>query len=141
MSISHLLNSRVAVSRLSQITQDGRSQWIYVDQPAPLNYIKVRLDMVFMRPGKDIPMAVEAGKAPDRMGICFAEVGSGLQAGDRITAIPNDSGAIPVPGTFDIRVIPDIPIDYSSGHHQEIQIVEVSQAFSDSVRPFPGGGE
>lgn len=138
MSISHLLNSRIMVRRLSLITEDGRAEMIYTNQPYPLNYVPVRLDLTFLRPGKDVPMPVEAGKTPDRIGICFAETNSGLRAGDRITAITNDYGVIPVPGTFDIRVIPDVAQDFFGGHHVEIQIVEVAQAFMDSVRPFPG---
>lgn len=135
--ISHLLNSRVAVQRLRMVTNDGRSQMIHEDVIG-MSYVPVRLDMVFLRPGKDVPLAVEAGKAPDRIGICFAEPNSGLRAGDRITAVPNTVGQIPVPGTFDIRVIPDLPQDYSKAHHQEIQVVEVAQAFTDPIRPFPG---
>ncbi len=138
MSYDGLLNSRVAVSRLQLITDDGRAQMVWIDEPT-LTYVPCRLDLTFLRPGKDVPMPVEAGKAPDRSGICFARIDSGLKAGDRLTAVPNDSGQLPVTGIFDIRVIPDQVLGFSNAHHQEIFVVEVSQDFSDAVRPFPGG--
>jgi hypothetical protein len=141
MTIDHLLNSRVAVERLQLIANNGRAQMTWVPQAPPLSYVRVRLDMNFLRPGKDVPMAVEAGKAPDRIGVCFTNTDSGLKAGDRLKAVPNDVGLIPVPGMFEIRVIPDVAQDYSSGHHIEIQVVEVSQAVAEGVRPFPGGDD
>lgn len=139
MTITHLLNSRVAVDRLQLSTKDGRADTIWVAQPEPLNYVRCRLDLSFLRPGKDIPQAVEAGKAPDRIGVLFCEPDAGFRSGDRLRAIANDVGLIPQPGTFEIRVIPDPAQDYSQVHHIEIQIVEVSQNFIDSTRPFPGG--
>lgn len=141
MTITHLLNSRVAVERLQLLTKNGRAQNLWVEQPAPLNYVLCRLDLNFLRPGKDIPMAVEAGKAPDRMGVLYCEPNAGFKSGDRLRAIPNDVGLIPQPGTFEIRVIPDPAQDYSAVHHLEIQIVEVAQAIADGARPFPGGEE
>lgn len=138
MTFAGLLNSRVKVSRLELVTDNGRAQMIYVDQSEPLNYVKVRLDLTFLRPGKDVPLAVEAGKAPDRIGVCFCFPDSGFRAGDRLTAVPNDFGKMPVTGTFDIRSIPDEAQAFSEQHHIEVQVVEVSQKFSDDVRPFPG---
>lgn len=139
MSISHLLNSRVAISRLQLSTKDGRADMVWVQQPTPLNYVRCRLDLTFLRPGKDIPMAVEAGHAPDRIGVLFCEVVDNLRSGDRLTSVPNDVGQLPVPGTFEIRSIPDLPQDYSSAHHVEVQIVEVAQNLDSSTRPYPGG--
>lgn len=137
MTISHLLNSRVAVSRLSSITSEGRVSWVWTDVPE-LAYVRVRLDLNFLRPGKDAPMPVEAGKAPDRIGVCFYEADAGLKSGDRIRAVTNDIGQLPVPGTFEMKQVPDVAQDYSGGHHCEVQITEVSQAFVDAARPFPG---
>lgn len=139
MTLTHLLNSRVAVERLQLSTSNGRAQMMWVPQGAPLNYVRCRLDLSFLRPGKDVPMAVEAGKAPDRIGVLFCETADGLKAGDRLRSVPNDVGLIPVPGTFEIRTIPDVAQAYSTGHHVEVQIVEVAQAVADADRPFPGG--
>lgn len=141
MTLTHLLNSRVAVERLQLSTSNGRAQMMWIPQPAPLNYVRCRLDLNFLRPGKDVPMAVEAGKAPDRIGVMFCEIADGIKAGDRIRAVPNDIGLIPVPGTFEIRVIPDVAQAYSAGHHVEVQIVEVAQSVAEGAREFPGGAQ
>lgn len=135
--LTHLLNSRVEIERLQLSTSNGRAQMMWIPQPSPLNYVRCRLDLNFLRPGKDVPMAVEAGKAPDRIGVLYAETTAGFRAGDRVRAVANDIGVIPQPGTFEIRVIPDVAQAYAVGHHVEIQIVEVAQPMADASRPFP----
>lgn len=135
---SGLLNSVVDVYRQSFFNEDGIATAVYVLQGAPLSGQNVRLDTVFLRPGKSAPEPTQAGRAPDRIGTMFASVDCGFLAGDIITAVPNAFGEIPVPGTFQIRVIPDVAIGYSAAHHCEIEIVETSQVLIDPVRPFPG---
>jgi hypothetical protein len=100
-----------------------------------LDRVYCRLDLTFVRPGKDQPPAYEAGKAPDRVGVLFCDSTAGLLAGDLIVAVPNDYGMIPLPGTFEIRVIPDQAQDYMGAHHIEVQIIETSQKL---VGVFPG---
>ncbi len=104
--------------------------------------LKCRLDLQFTRPGKDAPMPLVAGRAPDRVGViffdCAADVNGALlvRAGDRLVMV---SG--PIAGTFEIRVIPEVAQDYTGAHHVEIQVIEVSQALAPgSVTPFPGAG-
>lgn len=101
-----------------------------------------RLDLNFVRPGKDQPPAVVAGRAPDRVGVLFYDIltdDSGvpyIRAGDRIQCI-----AGPIFGTFEIRTIPDVAQDYTGAHHCEVQVVEVSQALTPPTpTPFPGEG-
>jgi len=121
--VEHLFSSRVAVSRLS--VSDGGGVPVYSFDVVPgLESVPVRLDLNFLRPGKDQPAAPEAGRAPDRVGVMFASMGTDIKAGDRVSAV-----AGPVDGTFEIRVIPDVATDYGSGHHVEVQIVEVAQVF------------
>ena len=103
--------------------------------------IACRLDLQFTRPGKDAPMPLVAGRAPDRMGVLFFDMpadASGLplvKAGDRFQLV---SG--PVTGTFELRQVPEIAQDYVGGSHCEVQAVEVSQALQPgSYQPFPGG--
>ena len=74
----HLFNSVVRVERLQLVTTDGVAEmdWAQATDPDPnaaemLKYLECRLDMNFLRPGKDILPAPEAGKAPDRIGIMF----------------------------------------------------------------------
>lgn len=129
--MDHLFSSVVKVQRLTKTRTNGVTEMSWVDQAAPLNAIRCRLDLNFLRPGKDIPAADNAGTAPDRIGVMFCRATAGIRAGDRIVTV---SG--PVTGVFDIKVIPDIALDYSSGHHIEVQIVETVQTL-DSPREWP----
>lgn len=132
--MEHLYNSAVRVERLQLTVTDGTPvmDWGQAtdDDPAlndMLTFLKCRLDMNFIRPGKDIPPAPEAGKAPDRIGVMFTYPYAPIMAGDRVVAIPNEQNAIPVAGTFEIRAIPDEAIDFSSRHHIEVQVIEANQ--------------
>ena len=138
----HLFNSVVRVERLQLVTTDGVAEmdWAQATDPDPnaaemLKYLECRLDMNFLRPGKDILPAPEAGKAPDRIGIMFTYPYAPIKAGDRIVAIPNREGKTPVKGTFEIRVMPDEAIDFSDQHHIEVQIIESTQNLSKDNWP------
>jgi hypothetical protein len=100
-----------------------------------------RLDLQFTRPGKDAPMPLVAGRAPDRVGVMFCDMPADagglplLKAGDRFQMV---SG--PIVGTFQVNQIPEIAQDYIGAAHAEFQVVEVSQALQPgSYTPFPGG--
>ena len=126
--MDHLYASRCKVQRLQLIVADGRTathDW--VDQPGILSNFPCRLDLLFVRPGKDVLPAIEAGVARDRVGILFCAPNVPLQAGDRVVAI---SG--PVQGTFDIKNIPDRAQSFSESHHIEVQIVETNQTLEGS---------
>lgn len=108
-----------------------------LDEPGLL---ACRIDLTFVRPGKDQPMPFVAGRAPDRVGVCYFDLTNDANgaplvlAGDRLTCV---SG--PIFGTFDIRVIPDVAQDFLGAHHVEVQVIEVSQALQPgSPQPFPG---
>lgn len=140
--MDHLFNSVVRVEELRFTQVNGRAQmdWVQAtDEDETLNwmlgYLPCRLDMSFLRPGKDIAPAPEAGKAPDRIGVMFCNADVPLKAGQRIVAIPNEENQIPVSGTFEIRVIPDLAIDFSSAHHIEVQILETNQALTTENWP------
>lgn len=94
-----------------------------------------RLDLNFIRYGKDQLPAPIAGRAPDRIGVLFCSVTDSLKAGQRVRTL---SG--PVTGTFEIRSIPDVAADLASAHHLEVQVIEVAQDVSNfpSVAPAPG---
>jgi hypothetical protein len=127
--MDHLFNSvvRVEEMRLTQENGVADTSWVEVDDPA-LKNLPCRLDLNFVRPGKDILPAPVAGKAPDRIGVMFTYAHAPLKAGHRITAIPHpDTGALPVQGTFEIRVVPDVAIGFSAAHHIEVQIIEAAQ--------------
>ncbi len=108
-----------------------------LDQPGLL---QCRLDLHLVRPGKDAPAPLVAGRAPDRVGVAFFDLAPGpsgaplVLAGDRLECV-----AGPIFGTFDIRVIPDVAQDLVGGHHVEVQCVEVSAMLQPgSPTPFPG---
>lgn len=130
----HLFNSVVRVERLQLVVTDGVASmdWVQATDPddpqadAMLKYLRCRLDMIFLRPGKDIAPAPEAGKAPDRIGVMFTFPYAPIKAGDRFVAIPNDEGKIPVDGTFEIRLKPDGAVGYADLHHLEVQVIEAS---------------
>ena len=133
--MEHLFNSVVKVERLKLTVSDGTAtmDWAQATDDTDtavndmLKYLKCRLDMNFIRQGKDIPPAPEAGKAPDRIGVMFTYPYAPIMAGDRVVAIANDNGKIPVAGTFEIRAIPDEAIDFSDRHHIEVQVIEANQ--------------
>ena len=102
--------------------------------------IACRLDLLFTRPGKDAPMPLVAGRAPDRVGVLFCDMPADvnglplLKAGDRFQLV---SG--PIVGTFGVSQVPEIAQDYIGAAHAEFQVVEVSQALQPgSYTPFGG---
>lgn len=133
--MEHLYSSVCRVERLQLTVQDGMPSmlWSQATDPDPLlndmlERLHCRLDLTFVRPGKDQPPAINAGRAPDRIGVAFWNAWAPVKAGDRIVTIPNDEGTMPVEGTFEIRVIPDKALDYATAHHVEVQILETNQA-------------
>ncbi len=124
----HLFNSRAEVLRLSGELIAGTPTLSWpktTDIVDPVlgvpGELMCRLDLNYVRPGKDQPMPVVAGRAPDRIGVLFYTVTGNVKAGDRVRML---SG--PVTGTFEIRVIPDPAVGFSAAHHMEVQVVEVA---------------
>lgn len=128
--MEHLFASAVRVERLSMTQVLGKPTYNWAPVPGG-EFLKCRLDLNFVRPGKDIPAAPIAGSAPDRIGLLFCSADAPIRAGDRVVAIPNEVGEIPVAGTFEIRVIPDVVVGFSHAHHIEIQILETNQTLDD----------
>lgn len=128
----HLYSSRVAVYRLDARSTDGQLayDWVYTGEQ-----VDCRLDLNFIRPGKDQPPAIEAGKAPDRFGVMFCDALAPIKAGDHLACVPNVRGQLPIKGTFEIRAVPDEAQAYGGAHHIEVQIIEIAQALTGV---FPG---
>ncbi len=134
----YLFNSRVEVYRLAGPLINGapRTGWDKIaDRPDSVlgvpGELMCRIDLTFQRPGKDAPMPIVAGRAPDRVGVMYLSITPHLKAGDRVRAI-----AGPVTGTFEIRQIPDPAIGFTAAHHLEVQVVEVAQSVARTG--FPG---
>lgn len=133
----HLFNSRVEVLRLEGELSFGspKLSWNkltgtvddYLGTPGEL---MGRFDLYFQRPGKDAPMPIVAGRAPDRVGLFFFSATDRVRAGDRVRCIEG-----PITGTFEIRAVPDPAVGFAATHHMEVQVFEVSRSLS----PFPGG--
>lgn len=143
-----LFSSKVQVLRLSpSLTSSGGMSvsWspltVILDRTLDqAGYMWCRLDLGFIRPGKDQPAPLVAGRAPDRVGVCYYDPvvdASGVpvvRANDRLLCVQG-----PVAGEFEIRVVPDVALDYANAHHVEVQVIEVAkQVAPGSVTPFPG---
>lgn len=131
----HLYHTRAEVIRLVQEFTNGvpRMTWKQVDQIID-PYLGVpgelmcRIDLSFVRPGKDQPMPFAAGRAPDRVGLMFFDVTTEVLSGDRIRPIDG-----PISGTFELRAMPDPVAGWSHAHHMEVQIIEVAQSMQHNL--------
>lgn len=148
-SMRGLYVSTVQVTRLTPAFNDqgGMSMsWapitgipdVVINQPA---LMACRLDIGFLRPGKDQLAPLVAGRPPDRVGVCYYDIVSDangipvVQAGDQLVCV-----AGPIFGVWQIRNIPDVAQNYIGGHHIEVQVIEVSQSLGQSSpNVFPGG--
>ncbi len=140
----HLYNCRVAVDELSGDIVNGTPTLTWAQLgvnldpylPGSEGELMCRLDLYLQRPGKDAPMPIVAGRAPDRVGVMFFDAtaaAAAVKAGQRVRVL---SG--PVTGTFEIRATPDPAQDFSPvAHHMEVQVIEVAQA---PAGIFPGRG-
>lgn len=143
----HLFNSVVKAEQTQVTQQDGVRDTAWVpagetdDEKAMLAWIQCRLDLQFVRQGKDSPGAIQAGQAPERYGIlfCGAEYQGVLRSGMRLVTIDNAIGEQPVKGIFDLRAIPDVAVDFSRAHHIEVQVFESLQPDLDLDWPDSAG--
>lgn len=140
--MDHLFNSAVRVERLTLSVEDGTATMAYSQATDPdpaldamLQFLKCRLDMNFIREGKDALPAPVAGRAPDRVGVMLTGPYAPLRAGDRIVTIPNEAGREPVKGIFEIRAIPDEVVAFADRHHIEVQIIETGQELTGENWP------
>jgi hypothetical protein len=125
-----LFNTRAEVLRMSGQMVNGvpKVSWDKVatlldpqlGQPGEL---MCRLDLTFLRPGKDQPAPAVAGRAQDRVGVMFFAADTQLKANDRIHCVDG-----PVEGTFEIRNKPDPAVGLHRRHHFEVQVIEVAQS-------------
>lgn len=130
-----LYNTRAEILRLTLEMQKGVPQqtWQKIDDIVD-PYLGIpgemmcRIDLQYQRPGKDMPMPVVAGRAPDRVGLMFFDATDQIRSGDRFRCIQG-----PIQGIFEIRVMPDPAQAYSLAHHMEVQIIEVAQNFQSNL--------
>lgn len=123
----------------TEITMDKgsmKTSWVKsTEMIDPLHGIpgemRCRIDFGYLRPGKDAPSPITAGRAPDRVGVMVFDYTPHVRAGHRLRI---KSG--PMTGTYELKANPDPAVGYGSVHHLEVQVVEVAQ----SAVGFPAGG-
>jgi hypothetical protein len=100
-----------------------------------------RLAVGFLRPGKDQPPPIVAGRPQDRVALMYFDMMTTptgvplVKAGDRFLCV---SG--PISGTWEMRNIADQLQGYHGAAHCEIQVIEVAaQSAPGTPTPFPGG--
>lgn len=131
-----LYNSRVEILRLAVAMQNGVATQTWQKIDAIVDYylavpgeMMCRLDLIFQRPGKDQPMPLVAGRAPDRVGLMIFDPSDEIRSGDRFHLLEG-----PVQGTFEIRVMPDPAQALGMlAHHMEVQVIEVAQNFQPNL--------
>ncbi len=133
----HLFNSRAEVHRLTGTLAAGTPTLTWSKTTDIVDAVlgvpgemMCRLDLLHVRPGKDQPMPMIAGRAPDRVGLLIFDATPNLKAGDQIRMIDG-----PVSGVFELRVVPDPAVGFAATHHMEVQVIEVSQSLAGI---FPG---
>jgi hypothetical protein len=126
----HLFKSRVEILEATTTVVDGArvQSWAKssanFDSTCASGEMKCRLDLIFLRPGKDQPAPVVAGRSPDRTGILFCSNTPELQSGQIIKVV-----AGPYLGAaFLLKMRPDEAQDFNASHHIEVQVFEVAQA-------------
>jgi len=126
----HLFNSRVEVlEAITDIVDGARMQsWAkssdQFDSMAANGEMWCRLDLIFLRPGKDQPAPIVAGRTPDRTGILYCSFTPALKGGQIIRCLEGPY----VGSSFLLKMRPDAAQAFSSAHHIEVQVFEVAQA-------------
>jgi len=126
----HLFSSRVEIlEAITDIVDGARVQaWnkstANFDATCAPGEMKCRLDLIFLRPGKDQPAPIVAGRSPDRTGVMYCSYTPALQSGQIIKVLSGPyTGA-----SFLLKMRPDEAQAFSKTHHIEVQVFEVNQA-------------
>lgn len=130
-SVAQVLEPSTTVEK-GAIASSGWQPVMEMFDPAygKLSYLKCRLDLQFIRPGKDVAPAVNAIPI-GRQGLLFCSLTPFLKAGQRLKMV-----AGPIRGMFTIEIIPEEALGYSNAHHIEVQVFEVAQNRMQGT--FPG---
>lgn len=126
----HLFSSQVEIlESVTDVIDGARVQtWqkslANFDSMCPAGEMRCRLDLIFLRPGKDQPAPIVAGRTPDRTGILYCSNNTALRGGQIIKVIRGPyTGA-----SFLLKMRPDEAQGFSGSHHIEVQVFEVAQA-------------
>jgi hypothetical protein len=126
----HLFNSTVEILESTTDVIDGARVQAWSKSTAKFDPVcapgemKCKLDLIFLRPGKDAPAPVVAWRTPDRTGVLYCSYTSNLKAGQIVRVIDGShTGA-----SFLIKMRPDEAQNRRGTHHIEVQVFEVAQA-------------
>lgn len=122
---SWLFPSIVRVLRPNPVMVDGVLTTTWQVVPG-MERIPCRLEVNFYRPGRDMPLPPQAGRAPDRLAVYWVAPSTRLLPGDHLECV---SG--PVSGTWQIRTLPDVAQNMRTLHHLEGQAVEVHSSLTN----------
>lgn len=126
----HLYSSRVEILQSVTDVVDGARVQTWQKSNASFDptegpgEMKCRLDLIFLRPGKDAPAPVVAGRTPDRTGVMYCSYTSELKGGQIVRVISGPFLGI----AFLLKMRPDEAQDFRGTHHIEVQVNEVAQA-------------
>jgi hypothetical protein len=116
MSLRALLTHRCTVKRGETTVVDGVAAYTW---KIVKTGVRCRVDLTFIRMGKDPQWSPEAGRSPDRTGVAFFFPDAPVKVGYRFTMTAGG-----IEGTFEIQ-----DIDHTQGtrrtHHLECGIQEV----------------
>jgi hypothetical protein len=112
------MTHRCTVQRMRATSVDGAPVYSWTNLATDVH---CRLDLSYVRRGKDESWTQEAGRAPDRTGVLFMLPDSPLRSGDRVVlTFPKELG-----GVYTADGAIDPVIDENTLHHFEIGVTEV----------------
>jgi hypothetical protein len=109
--------------RLDPTNVDGVASYTYTKVASG---VRCRVDLSFLRAGKDQGWTPEAGRASDRTGVAFFESGVNILPGDRIVMTKGPTGTFLLEGSLD-----EVQ-DGLKTHHLEVGVTEVAKALGRS---------
>jgi hypothetical protein len=120
VSFKQLLHQRCRVLRLVQGNANGRPTTMW---SASAESVPVRLDLSFIRMGKDMGWTPEAGRAPDRSGVAFFFPDADIRVGDRLEILSGRPY-----GTYAVEGSVEELLTFSDPHHLEVSVREVAKS-------------
>ena len=115
------LGNRCTIIRQTSTNVDGVLSVTWTEVAAN---VPCRIDLTFVRVGRDLLYKPDSGRAPDRNAVGFFRVNTDLKVADRVV-ITDDSG---LSGTWEVFIKPEQATTISKAHHLEVELREVSQS-------------
>lgn len=117
MSYRGLLAHRVTIKRSETTIVDGVESfgWVTVASGVPC-----RMDLQFIRSGRDPQWTPEAGRMEDRTGVGFFLADAPVRTGDRVIVTRGPSGTFLLEGSID-----EVQGRHGRTHHIEVGVKEV----------------